>query len=182
MFRINRELMYTICTHYQIGYWCKFNVFSFKKNDEFQLKKWKSRTNATTCLAHIKKLMMKLNSIMLRSIELVKPMKNRTPSRYLPQSMQMNRYLNRCSCSTMYSHWTIYFHHFYRWSWAFERHQLFLSLDVTMIRYVYEPTSTQPVLNRSFFCLFFTTLFQIRFRWNVLYKNWTIHAITRPDE
>lgn len=71
--------------------------------------------------------------------------------RYLPQSMQMNRYLNRCSCSTMCSHWTIYFLHFYRLSWAFERHQLVLWLNVTKIRFVYVLTSTQPVLNHSFF-------------------------------
>lgn len=78
----------------------------------------------------------------------------------LPQSMQMNRYLNRCSCSmsTMYSHLTIYFLHFYRLSWAFERHQLFLWLDVTKIRYVYVLASTQPVLNHSFLLPFFLFL------------------------
>lgn len=66
----------------------------------------------------------------------------------------MNRYLNRCSWSTMYSHWMIYFRHFYRWSWAFEQHQLFPWPDVTKIRYVYVPTSTRPVLNHSFFACF----------------------------
>lgn len=72
-------------------------------------------------------------------------------SSILPQSMQMNRYWNRCSCSLMCLHSMICCRQIYRW--IFVRHQLVLLLTVTMIRYVCVRANMQQDLGHSFFRL-----------------------------
>lgn len=113
--------------------------------------------------------------------------------------MQTNRYSNRCSYSTMCLYWTIYFPHFYRRSWAFERHQLFLWPNVTMIRFVCVLTSTQLGLSHSFFVCFFSyflfaneifwfrsffddTLLLKRRLWNERDKEVSIHPLNVPKK